>query len=44
LTGYAEEQELAYAMEAGFDHYFVKPIDTERLLKALSDVVLKSNY
>lgn len=38
LTGYSEEQEMANAKAAGFDHYFVKPIDTEKLLKVLNDL------
>jgi signal transduction histidine kinase/CheY-like chemotaxis protein len=38
LTGYTEEHEMANAKAAGFDHYFVKPMDTERLLAVLNDL------
>jgi PAS domain S-box-containing protein len=31
LTGYGQEQDRQRAMEAGFDHHFVKPIDFQRL-------------
>jgi DNA-binding response OmpR family regulator len=36
LTGYSEEQESINALEAGFDHYLVKPVDTNKLLGLLN--------
>ncbi|HSH87782.1 MAG TPA: ATP-binding protein [Methylophilus sp.] len=38
LTGYGEEQEMANAIAAGFDHFFMKPMDTTRLLDVLKDL------
>jgi signal transduction histidine kinase/ActR/RegA family two-component response regulator len=35
VTGYGQQCDRASALEAGFDHYFVKPVDAERLLEVL---------
>ena len=37
VTGYPSLFELAHCREAGFDDYFIKPIDLEVLLKAAED-------
>jgi PAS domain S-box-containing protein len=37
LTGWGQEQDRREAMEAGFDEHLVKPVDTEVLLKRLSE-------
>ena len=37
VTGYPSLFELAHCREAGFDDYFIKPIDLEVLLKASED-------
>ena len=34
-TGYGQESDRARALEAGFDHYLVKPVDTARLMDIL---------
>ena len=36
LSGYSEDQELINAKEAGFDHYFVKPLDFKKFLALLN--------
>ncbi|MDQ2988399.1 MAG: ATP-binding protein [Pseudomonadota bacterium] len=38
VTGYGQENDRSSSMAAGFDHYFVKPADTSRLLALLSDI------
>jgi CheY-like chemotaxis protein len=35
LTGYGQQHDRQRAREAGFDHYFVKPVDPERLQAAI---------
>ena len=35
LTGYGQQHDRERAREAGFDHYFVKPVDPERLQAAI---------
>jgi hypothetical protein len=35
LSGYSQKQEQAAAQQAGFDHYLVKPVDVEQLLRLL---------
>jgi len=35
LTGWGQEQDRREALEAGFDHHLVKPVDTELLLQKL---------
>ena len=37
VTGYAEETDRALAIEAGFDHYLVKPIEFSALSQLLDD-------
>ena len=37
LSGYGHERDRARALQAGFDEYFVKPVDTRRLLSQLSE-------
>jgi PAS domain S-box-containing protein len=38
VTGYGHEQDKTNAATAGFDHYFVKPVDTTRLAALLSEL------
>jgi PAS domain S-box-containing protein len=35
VTGYGQQGDRASALESGFDHYFVKPVDAEKLLEVL---------
>ena len=36
VTGYGRREDREQAMEAGFDHYFVKPVDMEKLLALIA--------
>ncbi len=36
ITGYGQEQDKRNSIESGFNHHFVKPIDTEHLLRVLA--------
>jgi CheY-like chemotaxis protein len=38
VTGYGQDQDRQKAMQAGFDHYLVKPVDIARLLGILESV------
>ena len=38
LTGYGEREDRARTEEVGFDAHFVKPVDTRKLTKLLSEV------
>ena len=38
LTGYGQEDDQMNSREAGFDHHFVKPIDTRQLTAVLSRI------
>ena len=38
LTGYGDREDRARTEEAGFDAHFVKPLDTAKLTKLLSEV------
>jgi signal transduction histidine kinase len=38
LTGYGQEEDRKRAMEAGFDHHFMKPLNMERLQKLLAQI------
>lgn len=38
LSGYAQAHEKQSALDAGFDHYLVKPVDVDRLLSLLAAV------
>ncbi|WP_075793895.1 PAS domain-containing hybrid sensor histidine kinase/response regulator [Massilia putida] len=38
ITGYGQEQDLQKALESGFDHHFVKPIEYERLAELLGNI------
>ncbi|MDF3035708.1 MAG: hypothetical protein K0S28_982, partial [Paucimonas sp.] len=38
VTGYGQEQDRKGALNAGFDHHFVKPVDTRRLAQLLSEI------
>lgn len=38
VSGYGQEHDRASAFNAGFDHHFVKPVDTKELLKLLNKV------
>ena len=37
ITGYGQHFDRSNALKAGFDHYFVKPIEPPKLLAALAD-------
>jgi len=39
LSGYGQTEDRALALSAGFDHYFVKPIDVNVLLAIISSIV-----
>jgi CheY-like chemotaxis protein len=38
ITGYGQQFDRRNALRAGFDHYFVKPVDPTKLAAALADV------
>lgn len=38
LSGYAQPHEQQAALDTGFDHYLVKPVDADRLLELLSNL------
>ena len=38
ITGYSQERDRKTAMEAGFQHYLVKPVDTAKLVELLAGV------
>jgi PAS domain S-box-containing protein len=38
VTGYGQEQDKRNAADAGFDHHFVKPVDTARLMSVLAEL------
>jgi DNA-binding response OmpR family regulator len=38
LSGYGNEIDKRRAVEAGFDHYFVKPANIDRLLAVIGGV------
>jgi CheY-like chemotaxis protein len=38
VTGYGQEQDRRVALEAGFDHHMVKPVDLDRLAAILAGV------
>jgi CheY-like chemotaxis protein len=38
VTGYGQEQDRKNALNAGFDHHFVKPIDSKKLADLLTSV------
>jgi signal transduction histidine kinase len=39
VTGYGRREDRETAMQAGFDHYFVKPLDSATLLALVGDIV-----
>jgi DNA-binding response OmpR family regulator len=38
VSGYGQEHDRASAFNAGFDPYFVKPLDTKELVKLLNEI------
>lgn len=38
VTGYGQEQDRSNALDAGFDHHFIKPVDSARLASLLQAV------
>jgi CheY-like chemotaxis protein len=38
VTGYGQEQDRRAALEAGFDHHMVKPVDLDKLAAILAGV------
>jgi len=38
VTGYGSREDRGQASEAGFDHYFVKPVDVEALLHLIAEL------
>jgi CheY-like chemotaxis protein len=41
ITGYGQQSDRADGEEAGFDRYFVKPVDAEGLMGALAERAAK---
>jgi CheY-like chemotaxis protein len=39
LTGWGQDHDRRNALEAGFDHHLIKPVDPQRLAKLLADPV-----
>jgi CheY-like chemotaxis protein len=39
ITGYGQEQDRRAALEAGFDHHMVKPVDLDKLAAILAEVI-----
>jgi CheY-like chemotaxis protein len=37
LTGYSHEHNRSRSQDAGFEHYLVKPVDTDRLLRIVGE-------
>lgn len=37
LTGYGQPQDREQALRSGFDHFFVKPVNTKELLAVLAE-------
>jgi hypothetical protein len=40
VTGYGQEQDRKRGRDAGFDHHFVKPVDTAKLASVLAEITL----
>jgi CheY-like chemotaxis protein len=40
-TGYGQEQDRRTALEAGFDHHLVKPVDMDKLAAVLAGVTAR---
>jgi CheY-like chemotaxis protein len=38
VTGYGQEQDRRQSLAAGFDHHFVKPVDTKKLVTVIAGV------
>jgi signal transduction histidine kinase len=38
ITGYGQDSDRKKAVDSGFDHHFVKPVDMDRLLNILSEL------
>jgi len=38
ITGYGHEQDRNKALDAGFNHHFVKPVDTAALARLLGEI------
>jgi CheY-like chemotaxis protein len=36
LTGHADEEDRRLAMDAGFDHYLIKPVEAAQLMAVLA--------
>jgi len=43
VTGYGQEEDRRRALDAGFDHHLVKPVDFSALTKFLADASLKKS-
>jgi CheY-like chemotaxis protein len=39
LTGWGQDGDRRQALDAGFDHHLIKPVDPDRLLALLADTV-----
>ncbi len=37
LSGYAQPEDMKVGFRAGFDHYLVKPVDTQHLMDLLAE-------
>lgn len=38
VTGYGQEHDRKAALDAGFSHHFVKPVDPAKLVAVLADI------
>ncbi|MES2536517.1 MAG: ATP-binding protein [Pseudomonadota bacterium] len=43
LTGYGQQSDRKFALNAGFDEHLVKPVDLERLIKAMRAVAVPAD-
>ena len=44
VTGYGQEHDRKKTRLAGFDHHFVKPVDTKKLNTVLAQIALRLNH
>ena len=42
VTGFGAPEDIARCKEAGFAHHIIKPIDFDKLVAAINDVLLKA--
>jgi DNA-binding response OmpR family regulator len=44
VTGWGRETDRAAAMAAGFQHFFIKPVDPEKLIQLAGSIERRSNH